>query len=927
MGGTEPIGREAELGRIAEFVERAAEGSGALLIEGEAGAGKTTLWRAGLARASAGVEVLSCRPVQTEATLSFAGLSDLLGAVLDRVVDSLPSPQRRALDAALLLGDSGRTDHRALGAATLSTIRDLATGSPLIIAIDDIQWLDRASARALAFALRRLSTEPVRLVASIRHGPGERLPPPELIEALEQREVRRLRVRPFSVGATERLLSERLDLSLPRTLLLHLHETSRGNPLYALELGRALAEADRLPGPGEPLPVRRDLHDLLLERVRRLPADVRHALLLTSLMPLPTEATLARAAGPGWERTVERGRRAGIIEVADGTVRFAHPLLASAVAASASETQRRAAHALLAEAVTDEEEGARHLALAAVAPDEAVAAALERGSEHARGRGAPDAAAELAELARTLTPAGHPHDLCRRCTAAGEARFSAGDSSRAAQLFEDAAAVAEAGPERAAALWHLARVRFQHDQAMGSSALLHEALREAGDDLRLRAAIEHDLVFPTFASGDLTATLRQAQLTVDLAEEVGADAILSAALSHVAVCEFLLGHGFASDVLDRALALEDWDEPEPAAMRPSMIAAHVLLWCDRVDEARELLENGERELTERGDDGSLPWVWYRMAEADCWSGDLARGYERAIAADRLAVQAGQRAIRPTTCFAVALLAAHLGRTDEARRAAADGLEAATEADLPVGAGLNLAVLGFLELSLGHPDRAHERLGPLVAAIRATGFDEPGPLWWIIDEIEALVALGNEDAAIALTDWLEARARAIDRPGGQAMAARGRALIAGAAGQTDEALAACADSLRHLDRATLPFQRGRTLFTKGQIARRARKWGMAREALLEALATFEQIGAELWAARSREELARIGGRPATQSVLSQGERQIAELVAAGRTNREVAEALFVSPRTVSASLGRVYRKLGVSSRTEMASVLGRQSPPS
>jgi DNA-binding CsgD family transcriptional regulator len=563
--------------------------------------------------------------------------------------------------------------------------------------------------------------------------------------------------------------------------------------------------------------------------------------------------------------------------------------------------------------------------LATAEPDEDVALALEEASGDARRRGAPDAAAELAELACALTPVEHLHDACRRCMVAGDARFAAGDTSPAAELFTKAAAIAAPGVERAEALWHLARVRYIHDDVVGARGLLERARAEAGDDLALCAAIEHDLVYPAFASGDLGATLRHARAAADLAEQVGATAILAGALSQIAVSELMLGHGVRWELLERARQLEDWDDLRPAALRPTLVAAHIVSWLDRLDEARTLLLDGERELVERGDDGALPWVWYRLAELDCWMGDWERGHERAVAADRLAIQTGQRALRPPTCYAVALLAAHLGRVDEARRAVEEGAAASVAAGLPIGLAANLGVLGFLELSLGNPDGAHEQLGPLLALARAGGLDEPALLSWLPDEIEALVTLGEHDEAAAVIDWVDERARAVDRASGLATAARGRALLDAARGRTAEALLACDEALGHHDRAGVPFQRGRTLFAKGQIARRARKWGVARAALVEALAVFEGLGASLWADRARDELARIGGRPAAPLELSENERQIAELVAAGRTNREVAEILFVSPRTVSAGLARIYRKLGVSSRTEMAARLGRGAP--
>ncbi len=914
------IGRDAERAKIAAFIDRISDGPGVLLITGAPGVGKTTLWEAGLGAAGTVATVASTRPVQTEATLAFAGLSDLLGGVLGGVLSDLAAPQRSALEAALLLQDGPRSDHHAVGAATLSVLRALSAQAPVLLAVDDVQWLDRPSARALAFAVRRLEHEPVRLLASVRSGPREPGAPPELAEILDDDASARLRLGPLSVGAVERLLAEALGMTLPRSALLRLHEMAGGNPFFALEVGRALTQPGALT-PGQPLPVPDDLHMLVVDRVGRLPASAREVLLLASLLSQPTEDTLHAAVGDGWEVALERGRRAGIIDVVSGAVRFVHPLFASAVAGSASPRQRRRAHARLAEVVRVREERARHLALAAAEPDERVALALEEASSDARRRGAPDAAAELAELAWALTPVGRPHDACRRCTMAGDARFAAGDTSPAAELFTKAAAIAAPGAERAEALWHLARVHYIHDDVATAKQLLKKARVEAGDDLALCAAIEHDLVYPAFSAGDLHGTLRHARAAADLAEQVGAVAILAGALSHIAVAELMLGRGVRWELLERALQLEDWDDPRPAALRPTLVAAHIVSWLDRLEEARALLLTAERELVDRGDDGALPWVWFRLAELDCWTGDWERGLERAVAADRLAIQTGQRALRPPTCYVVALLAAHLGRVDEARQAAEQGAAASVAAGLPIGLAANLGVLGFLELSLGHPELAHERLGPLLALARAGGLDEPAVLSWLPDEIEALVTLGHHDEAAAVIEWVDERAHAVGRASGLATAARGRALLSAAKGDTTEALVACDEALGHDDRAGLPFQRGRTLFAKGQIARRARKWGVARASLLEALAVFEALGAALWADRARDELARIGGRPATPLDLSENERQIAEIVATGRTNREVAEMLFVSPHTVSAGLARIYRKLGVSSRTEMVARLG------
>jgi DNA-binding CsgD family transcriptional regulator len=919
------VGREVELERIGQFARLIADGPSALLIEGDAGAGKTTLWEAGLRAVDDATCILRCRPVESEATLSYAGLGDLITRAFEVRPDQLPAPQRRALEIALRMdAGSGRAaDHRAVGAATLTLLAAQAREQPLIIAIDDLHWLDRASARAIGFAFRRMVDEPIGLLATVRLD-STTLDASERADLLQDRRVERLLVGPMSVGAIERLLREHLDLTLARTALVHLHETARGNPLLALEIGRALADVDATIEPGQPLPVTGDLHALLVRRLRRLPADVRDALLLASLHSQPTEDTLARAFGQGWDDAIDRARGEGIIESDRSAVRFVHPLFSSVVAGDATERERRDAHRRLSAACNDGEERARHSALATPEPDEGVAATLEDASNQATSRGAPDAAAELAELALGLTPDRCPRDLYRRSTVAGEARFAAGDSLRALEHFEEAEKLAVTGPELSNARWRIARVRFHHDDIAAGRALLEGARTEAGDDLVLQAAIEHDLAYSCLAMGDLYGTQRHAEAAAKLAEGAGTTQLLADSLAQVAVATCLRGEGMAVALMERARALEDWDEPRWALARPSVAVAHVYSWADRIDESRALLEESERELLARGDDGSMPFLWYREAELDCWSGAWERGYARAVEADRLAIQTSQQGMRTLTCFAVGLLAAHLGRTDDARIAVDQGIAVSTSTGHGVGLAFNLSVLGFLELSLGRPDRADAIFGPVVERARSFGFDEPGSAYWVGDAIEAAVLIGATDRAEALTDWVERRARAIDRPNGLAVASRGRALLAAADGCTDDALARCDDALREHAKVALPFPRGRTLLVKGQVARRAKKWGVAREALRAALDSFEDLGAALWAAKTRDELGRIGGRPAQTLELTESERQIAELVALGHTNREVGERLFLSPKTVSANLARIYRKLGVSSRTEMAATL-RQAP--
>jgi DNA-binding CsgD family transcriptional regulator len=240
----------------------------------------------------------------------------------------------------------------------------------------------------------------------------------------------------------------------------------------------------------------------------------------------------------------------------------------------------------------------------------------------------------------------------------------------------------------------------------------------------------------------------------------------------------------------------------------------------------------------------------------------------------------------------------------------------------LGAAFSTAALGFLASSQGDAEGTNAHLGPLVEAMRGAGADEPAVMWWLADELEALVALGQTDRAVELTGWLEDRSHSINRPTGLAVAARSRGLIRAAQGDSAAANEDFEQALGQHARRPCEYELARTLLAKGRVERRAKKWGRARDSLGQARSLFEGIGATLWAERAGEELGRIGGRGASSLDLSETERRVADLVASGMTNREVADALFMSPRTVQSMLSRIFRKLGVRSRSELAARMPR-----
>jgi DNA-binding CsgD family transcriptional regulator len=919
----ELIGRDDELSLLVRFLGSVAAGPRALLVEGEAGIGKTALWQAGLTRSRAvGQRTLVCRPADSEVKLSFAALGDLLTVVLEEALPALPVPQRRALQVALLLAEpeGEPPDQRAIGLAVLNVLRTLSSAGPLLVAIDDVQWLDAPSAAVLSFALRRLGAEPIGVLATIRLPGGE--PPAVVFEPWLSAE--RLRLGPLNLAAVHELLRTGLGLSPSRPTLVRLHQAAGGNPLFALELGRALAEQGREPAPEEPLPVPAGLRALVRARLARLPAPARESLLAVAALSRPTVA-LAVAVGGHGEHTLadlERAARAEVIAYEGERIRFTHPLLASTLYAGAPLSQRRQLHGRLAELVTDGEERARHLALAADGPDIGVAVALEEAATHAHLRGAPDAAAALCEQACALTPAGRAGECRRRSMEAAGYHLLAGNTSRARVLLEGAVSSVPAGAERARLLQRLGEVHYHEDSWATAEELLVQALAEAGDDPVLRCEIEQGLSFARQVRGDIPAAAARARAALELAEQAADPRLVSESLVLVSLYEFLLGHGIRADLMARAAALE---EPTAAAQpgRPAqllsrrLVWAAMLKWADQFDEARASFEEVHRQMLERGDEGSLAFLLSNLSELECWAGNWDQAARYAAEGARLATLTGQGTMVSANLYAKALVEAHRGLVDSARAAAEQALAHATASGNAAVALQSLSALGFLELSLGHPADAHTHLRPISEGLAAHGLGEPGVLRFVPDQIQALIELGELEQARALVEALEERGRALDRAWALATGARSRALLLAAEGDLTGAHAALERALAAHERLAQPFELGRTLLALGTVQRRQGEKRAARQTLEQARSIFDQLGARLWAERARGELRRIGGRAASSGQLSETEARIVALVCAGQTNEQVARALSLSAKTVAWNLSKVYRKLGVRSRTELA----------
>jgi DNA-binding CsgD family transcriptional regulator len=913
------IGRDAELEYVEALLDAVGGGPAGLVLSGEAGIGKTLLWQAGVEGARRRFErALTCRGVEAEASLSFAGLSELLGDALEDAAPSLFAPRRRALEVALLLAEPGEgvPDPLAIGLAVHDVLRALAAHAPVLVAIDDVQWLDPASAHALEIALRRLREVPIGVLMTVRRRP-DLSTPLGLERSIPESRLTSLSVGPLSLGALHRLLSERLGLELTRSELARVQEASGGNPFFALELGRELVRTHARPAAGRSLRVPDSLRELLGGRLAQLPSEIADVLLVVSALARPTVGLVAAAHGD-----VERVRKAisaavaeEIVELDDSRVRFAHPLLASICYERAPVWKRRAVHRAVAAVVPDIEERARHLALAAEGPDAAVASELDRAAEQAAGRGATAAAADLCELAATLTGGDHVSSGRRRLRAAHFHRL-AGDMQRAAALLEDLLPDLPTGVERGDVLIELFLTR--RVELRVKDELVAEALAEAeGDDARsarilgLQAAL---CLWNTDAGGALAAArsaLERAERSAD--QRLIASVISRLGLAERYACEITPGLLERGAELEERLRLELEYEDSPRYM-----LARQLMQMGELDRSRALLEELEASAAARGDEGSSVMIIWSLSMVEWLAGRWQLALEHATGAYELGEQGQHGHGRAWVARMKALIEADLGLVEQARASAEEGLAFARAVPIEFAQVAGLAVLGRLELELGDLAAAAGYLRDLPGRLLAGEMNDPtAPVW--ADAIETLIAVGELEHARLYLGRYERHSERLASPSALAGASRCRGLVVAAEGDLDAGLQTLERSLANPE-GIPPLERGRTLLSLGTLRRQAMQKKAAREALDQALAIFEELGARLWADKARAELARISGRRAEGEELTETETRVATLAAQGASNKQIASALFMGVSTVESHLSHVYRKLGIRSRAGLGARL-------
>jgi tetratricopeptide (TPR) repeat protein len=844
------IGREQELACARAFVARLPEGPRALLIEGEAGIGKTALLCATVADATTqGCRVLTCVAAQADAHGSFAGLADLAADIAEELGPALSKPHGEALEVALGRRRSrpgSAPDTMAVGIAFGALLGSAARTAPVVVAVDDAELLDRATQRALSFAAWSLDGRPVGVLAT----QAASTDPLGLERTLGEDRFARMQLGSLSREAVRALLADRFQRTHPMPTLLRIEDVSRGNPLFALELARALAAE-----PGAPLPVAGSLHELAAARVASVSADGRRALLAAAALARPSVEAVERAStAAGLAAAVD----AGLVRVTAGRVALAHPLYASAVHAAATGSHVRGLHRRLAELESDPEQHARHLALATEGPDEPVAAALERAAAHARARGACESAAELLELAHALTPPDGPDAAWQRGLRAAAHHVDARDRPRARALLERILSDAPRGSVRVDALRLLAEVRYDEDSFADTAALLGEALEQA-DDPGLAVAIELNLAYVRAQHlGDLDGADAHAVRALVSAEQLGDRALLGEALAMRSMVDHLLGRGVDWTSVERSLALEDSHAMLPLPRRPRVIAALLALHVGRLAEARERLTALRAAALASGDDGELAVVLFWLAWLETASGAFDAAAAHAAEGVTHAALTGREASRAWALSQRALVHAHRGDAAAARADAA----AATAIAEAVGDLFPLPwvtrALALLELSLGHVTAAWAAVREQTERLEAEGILEP--LWvFLPDAAEVLIARGELGRAESLLRSFERPAQAPDRAWVLVVAARCRAMLLAARGDLWGARDALDRALVEQGQARMPFELARTLLVRGQLARRLGEPRVARLSYEEALGLFEQLGAPLWAERARRELDPFGAR--------------------------------------------------------------------
>jgi DNA-binding CsgD family transcriptional regulator len=907
------IGREHELARLDELVEDLLAGrGGALLVRGEAGIGKSALFDALRTHAvHRGARVLWVSGIQSETELAFSALRDLLAPLLGGV-DELPAPQSAALASALALGPPQPGDRLAVCVATLSLLGQGATHQPLLAIIDDLPWLDSSSRECVLFAARRASgTVSVLLSARDTDMPPGATGLPELhIDQLAQPDTVRM------------LASVAPDIVPP--VAEAVAEAAAGNPLALIELLAGLEPSQRsgmtsLPVPLSPGP---RLGDAYAQRIEDLSEEARLALVVAAAYAgneLRVIGAACAAVGVDVARLAP-AEQAGVVRITEGRLTFAHPLVRGAAYHGCPPSQRRSVHAALA-GVSSGEQRAWHLGAAALAADENVAAELEAAGHAAMARRGPGPASVALERAARLSP--EPTQFARRMLAAGSAATAAALPERALGLLEEAADAATDAVIRASAHHQRGLNLYRTGSTQPAIELLaREAARVETRDPSRAAMMLADAAM-------VSAAAAQCQRSLDFAEH--AAQLLDAGGTTATRANVLAAHGWAlvmrgqadraRPMLAEAERLARTLDPLSDAGQSVAHSLNVRLWSGDFERIRDTILAICAAAREKGALSALPLNLVNLAECSFRLSEWVAADAAVAEAVATGEETGQLAWAGYARVIAARLAAARGDEPGVRGPAEAMLAVAEATGARAAIPLARYVLGFLELGLGRVAAAIVQLEELARFTDECGMEEPTLIPWEADLVEAYLRAGRTDDARGALGVMGRRARALGIPPAMAPYARCRGMV------EDDFDEHFRMALRLDDERPMPFERARTLLAYGRRLHRAGRRAEAREPLHAAVGRFEHLGATPWITQAQAELRAAGGRRRSSAAptreLTPPEQRVAAAVARGLTNRQAAAELFLSPKTIEFHLGQLYRKLGISSRSQLAAALAAE----
>ena len=911
MGATRLVGRDAERAQLDTALAEAAEHGGALFVTGAAGIGKTSLLDVAASEArSRGYKVLTVTGLESEADLPFAGLHQLLQPVLPSA-GALPGPQKNALLTALGMRAGAPPEVFLVGLATLSLMDEVADERPLVVVADDFQWLDGATSSVLSFVARRLESTHILLISGLRQTSQT---------ASRSWQLPELHVEPLSDTASADLLvsvAPDLDVQTRRLIL----DEALGNPMALLELPRAfrLQGTDGREGALRSIPLTDRLERTFSAQAGQLPRLTQAALLLIALDKDPTVSDVLGATRKqvGEEVTVDvlqPALDAGLISVAGSTVRYRHPLMRSALDQAAPAGQRRNAHLALAEVIADPDRRAWHRAKAVLGEDEGAAADLESTAGRAQDRGALATALGALELAASLTPRGP--DRARRLLAAAELAFQLGDPPAVGRLLDSAARL-ELSPHAVARMTWL-RESF-HDGAPGdlsAVARLVGVAREAsaGGDRNLALNLLQGAALRCWWADPGVAVKK---LVIDAVEQIAGDVLDPRALEILALAAPV---DAASRIATRVREAAKVDDADPSRTQLLAFAAYA---AGDIGESIELMDRAAPILRAQGRLGLLAQLLAVRGWAGINTGQLSDAIRSVEEGNQLAIETRQPIWTAISNMGRAVLSGLQGEESTAERLITEATEPLAFVRLSIVLAQAEFARGVAHLTAGRHSDAFDHFVRM--------FDPHGPAYHGVVAhaaapyvIECAVRAGRNDEARRMMTLLEALGK------------RTPAALVHIGLRFARPLLADDSDAQHLYELALeaepkwPFDFARLEMSYGSWLRRQRRITESRPHLRAARDMFDALGVLPWADKASAELRASGERMAEparapRESLSPQELQIAQMAASGLSNREIANRLFLSHRTVGAHLYRVFPKLGIVSRLELARALASLEP--